>query len=64
MPDGQPIAPDIDVLEGFNEPFILNDLPRDERMSLRWDCSIKQVYAIWDKKRDALEELKRYREGN
>lgn len=52
MPNGIPIATDLQVLEGFAEPFRGDEgVPRDERMALRWGCSVKQVYVIWDKKR-------------
>jgi len=51
MPNGIPMASDIDVLEGFEEEFIVNDIPRDERMAKKWGVSIKQVYELWNKKR-------------
>jgi hypothetical protein len=52
MPNGQPIATDLQVLEGFEEPFICDQgIPRDQRMAARWGCSLKQVYAIWHKPR-------------
>ena len=51
MPNGQPVATDLQVLEGFEEPFIVNGIPRDERMAKQWGVSIKQVYAVWRKKR-------------
>lgn len=44
-------ATDLQVLEGFAEPFIVDGMARDERMAKRWGCHIKQVYAMWDKKR-------------
>lgn len=53
MPNGKPIATDIEVLEGFAEPFDLGGVVRDERMALRWGCSVKQVYSLWNKKRFA-----------
>ena len=51
MSKGNPIASDLEVLQGFAEPFIVNNVPRDIRMAQRWGVSIKQVYALWNKKR-------------
>lgn len=51
MPNGKPIATDLQVLEGFAEPFEVDGVMRDERMAKRWGCHIKQVYALWDKRR-------------
>ncbi len=49
----RPIVTDQQVLEGFEEPFIMNEIPRDERMARRWGYHIKQVYALWNKPRFA-----------
>ncbi len=47
----RPVVTDLQVLEGFAEPFIVDDAPRDERMAQRWGYHIKQVYALWSKPR-------------
>jgi hypothetical protein len=46
-----PVASDLEVLRGFDEPFEVDGLPRDRRMALRWGCTVKEVYGLWDKKR-------------
>ncbi|MGB5217127.1 MAG: hypothetical protein WBN66_02395 [Smithella sp.] len=51
MPNGKPIASDLEVLEGFAEPFLVDGIPRDERLAEKWGCSVSQVYVLWDKKR-------------
>lgn len=51
MPNGVPLVSDYEVLLGFAEPFIIDGMPRDYRMARRWRLSVKQVYAIWNKKR-------------
>ena len=51
MPNGKPIASDLQVLEGFEEDFLVDGVPRDERLADKWGCSVAQVYVIWDKKR-------------
>ena len=51
MPNGKPIATDLQVLEGFEEAFIVDGVPRDERMAIEWGCSVKQVYVLWVKDR-------------
>ncbi len=51
MTNGKPIATDLQVLQGFAEPFMVDDLPRDERMAKRWGVSLRQVYVVWDKPR-------------
>lgn len=51
MPNGRKLVSDLDVLVGFAEPFIVDGVPRDERMAKRWNLCTKQVYAIWNKRR-------------
>lgn len=51
MPNGKPIATDLQVLEGFNEPFFHDGLYRDDRMAKRWGCTLHQVYSVWSKRR-------------
>ncbi len=51
MPNGNKLVGDLDVLIGFAEPFIVDGVPRDERMAKRWGLCVKQVYAIWNKRR-------------
>jgi hypothetical protein len=51
MPNGKPIVSDLEVLRGFSEPFMVDGVPRDERMAARWGVSIKHVYSVWSKKR-------------
>jgi len=51
MPNGKPIVSDLEVLRGFAEPFMVDGVPRDERMAARWGVSIKHVYSVWSKKR-------------
>ena len=49
MPNGKPIATDLEVLEGFEEEFLIDGVPRDERLAEKWGCHIGSVYAIWNK---------------
>ena len=51
MSHGKQIATDLEVLLGFKEEFIVDNIPRDERMAIRWNCHIKQVYTLWNKLR-------------
>lgn len=51
MPNGIPIASDLNILQGFEEEFIVNNIPRDQRMAKKWGVSIKQVYELWNKDR-------------
>lgn len=49
--NGRPIATDLEVLEAFNEDWLIDGIPRDERLAKKWNVSLKQVYALWNKKR-------------
>lgn len=49
MPNGKSLISDLEMLTAFEEPFIVNGIPRDQRLYEKYNLHWKQLYRLCDK---------------